>query len=169
MYFSTANCRFAVSVVWNGSVYWYFSTANWTLSYDRNESVVPIASEFVGNYALYNKSDEEWTLIADSSYEISYETVSYVEGTPDESEFALPTYWRRDCAIDETYCAALKADESEEVCDEGLDLPTLPEHKYFAVLEGKDLLNDTTFMVKMWYNFDANELRNEYFVGDGSW
>jgi len=150
----------------NGTAYWYFTTSNWTLAYDPNESVVPVAAEFEGTYKLYNKSDEgEYTLIEENSFANSYEMMGYVEGTPDDAFFAPPTYWRRDCAIDAAYCAALQ-DESaaeEEVCDEGLDLPSLPEHKYYAVLEGNDMELQQTHALKVWYNYDTNEYRNEYY------
>ena len=46
---------------------------------------------------------------------------------------------------------------NEEVCDDGSDLPTLPEHKYFVVLEGNDMINQSTHIIKAWYDYDANK------------
>ena len=74
--------------------------------------------------------------------------------------------WRKYCDIDEAYCdddVDHEEHEYEDVCDAGLELPTLPAHKYFAVLEGNDMVKQQTHALKVWYNYDANEYRSEYY------
>ena len=140
-----------------------------------NESNIPVAVEVEGTYTVSNWSDvtNDYTIIhQQTDVKQTAAVTSFLKGTPEDEYFKPPTYWRRYCTIDEAYCSE-ESDHSdhehgedsifETVCENGEDLPSTPQHKYFAVLEGNDLINETTHVLKTWYNYDNNELRSEYY------
>merc|ERR1719334_2886058 len=91
-----------------GSLYYYFSTVNWTFSYMANESVIPIGVDMEGLYEVYNWSDDTSSYsILDSSTTLRQysHTVSFLADTPDENYFSPPTQWRKYCEIDAAYCS----------------------------------------------------------------
>eukprot|EP01083_Nonionella_stella_P098569 277218_1 len=149
-----------------GDMFWYFSSANWTFAYDMNDTVIPLAFSVTGVWEVYNYSDtsKQYEMVKSIDLREYGHIFSFLPGSPDESWFKKPTFWRKQCAIDTVYCDPSEHEEhtDEDVCDDGLDLPTLPDHKYYAVVEGTDSVNQSTHIVKMWYNYDTNEYRNEY-------
>eukprot|EP01084_Bolivina_argentea_P279040 476986_1 len=153
-----------------GDMFWYFSSMNWTFAYDMNDTVIPLAFSVTGVWEVYNYSDtsKQYEMVKSIDLREYGHIFSFLPGTPDESWFKKPTFWRKQCAIDTVYCDPSEHEEhtDEDVCDDGLDLPTLPDHKYYAVVEGTDSVNQSTHIVKMWYNYDTNEYRNEYYNGN---
>eukprot|EP01083_Nonionella_stella_P185163 674397_1 len=147
-----------------GDMFWYFSSMNWTFAYDTNDTVIPLAFRWVSVFEVYNYSEttKGYELVANTSLNDYAQIFKWLPGTPDESWFKPPTYWRKQCAIDSAYC---EESSTQTVCDEGLDLPTLPQHKYYMVVEGTDAVNQSTHVIKIWYNYDTNEYRNEYYKG----
>ena len=132
--------------------------------YDTNDTVRPLAVTFDGSYKIYNITEiATWELVENASVVQTSNVIGWTSGSPQDEWFNPPSFYRKFCDIDETYCEnANYADQS--VCDEPEELPTtIGIHKSFSILEANDLLNDTTYLIKFWYNYDKNEIRNEYY------
>ena len=149
-----------VSYRTNATMYWYFSVADWDMTFcNYNNSNVVLRAEVNGTYELYNFSANTgthstfWkTGLIDTWYEI----VGFYNGTLAEEDFAIPVNWRDDCTISVDYCLSKP---NEAVCADIPNLPNLPK-AFSTTIEAKFLdKNRYVRSYNQYYDYVNNRLR----------
>ena len=156
----------------NSSQTFYFSKPGWDLTYIYNynssddNDVVPLRQYFKGTYSFqtYDESTKSYiydTNVTESPFEISYDFLGYTPGMIEEA-FELPLKWRTECDIDEDYCTINNNKyENEDVCDDGSDLPILPQ-RFKATVESNIPSSNTSWLMEEFYDYNASKSKRVY-------
>ena len=150
----------------NSSLTFYFSKPGWNISYayDYNNDVVPLRAYFDGYYViyLYDQSSKSWqTNGTNITFQFSYDYIAYVPGEIDEDKFEIPDNWRTQCTLDDDYCIDKTNLQTQDVCDDGEDIPTLPQ-RFKAVVEANILNKNRTWLMEEYYDYNASKAKRSF-------